>query len=185
MLFITHHEGIPLRGGAVESGRPRFGCCVTLHQPVDVPDPQSRHWQYGKSNSTSVSGWLLMLVTMVVIDPLQCSVPVPAGAFCLVSESSAPWISPWLERGWRVGKDTLAWRSLLGAWRLLVASCCAHTVPSRTALSLAISSLTHFIWVSLGSSQLCLCIRSKYLPGGAHILLPSIPAHSWMIAQGS
>ena len=104
----------------------------------------------------------------------------------LVSGPSVHWISLWLERGQRVGRDTLALRSSLGAWCLLGASCCAHTVLSRTtALSLAIHSLSHLIWISPSSSQLCWCVCSKYLPSRAQILLPSIPAHSWMIAQGT
>lgn len=63
---------------------------------------------------------------------------------------------------------------------LLVASCCAHASLAQNHLSFpAISSLSLPTWVSLCSSQLCLCTCSKYLPRGAQILLPSVPAHSW------
>lgn len=63
---------------------------------------------------------------------------------------------------------------------ILVASCGVHASLVQNHLSFpATSSLSFLTWISLGSSQLCLCTRSKYLPSAAQIFLPFISAHSW------
>lgn len=75
-----------------------------------------------------------------------------------------------------VGSNTLA---LMFSSETLV-SCCVYTsLVQDDPPSPAISSLSHPIWISLHSSQLCFCTRSKYLPSGTQILLSFLPAHSW------